>query len=174
MNNNYNDNDKDNDKDKDKDNDKDNIRLPDPITTDRLIDDDYYTNYNNPIFHNENDYDLDKILQLTKNDFDFTQEAQEQKEIQLICSQMKEQEEKQRKNKFNNLKTQLHKIILFDRENSHYYELILSIIEMFENGFITEYKTNINEYTNIFRIIKTIRIPTDETINLEKLILTEL
>jgi hypothetical protein len=44
---------------------------------------------------------------------------------------------------------------------------------MFENGFITEYIINETEYTNIFRIIKTIRIPVDEIHNLKKLILSE-
>ncbi len=37
-----------------------------------------------------------------------------------------------RQNKFNNIKIQLNKIILFDRDNLDYYELVLSIIEMYE------------------------------------------
>ena len=86
---------------------------------------------------------------------------------------MKEEQEKQRKDKFNNIKIQIHKVLLFDKTNLQYYELILSIIEMFENGFITEYIINETEYTNIFKIIKTIRIPLDEINNLKKLILFE-
>ena len=41
---------------------------------------------------------------------------------------------------FDNIKTQLNQIILFDRPNLNYYELILSIILMFEYGIITKYK----------------------------------
>jgi hypothetical protein len=150
------------------DTDDDNIRPPDAIKTEILIDD-----FRNPILDDKTNYDLDTVLTLSKNEFEVEQEEQEQKAIELICNQMKEEEEKQRKNKFNNIKTQINKIILFDRTNSQYYELILSIIEMFENGFITEYKTNETEYTNIFRIIQTIRLPSNEIDNLKKLILSE-
>jgi len=47
---------------------------------------------------------------------------------------------------FDNIKIQLNKIILFDRPNLNYYELILNIITMFEHGIINEYKTHFNEY----------------------------
>jgi hypothetical protein len=74
---------------------------------------------------------------------------------------------------FENIKTQLNKIILFDRPNLNYYELILNIIKMFEDGVINEYKTHFNEYTNIFKIIQTIRIPINEIDNLKKIIICE-
>ena len=72
------------------------------------------------------------ILTLSKNEFEVKQEEQEQKDIELIYNQMKEEQEKQRKDKFNNIKIQIHKVLLFDKTNLQYYELILSIIEMFE------------------------------------------
>ena len=74
---------------------------------------------------------------------------------------------------FDNIKTQLNKFILFDRPNLNYYELILSIIMMFESGIITEYKIIFNEYTQIFKIVKTIKIPTNELDNLKKIIIYE-
>ena len=74
---------------------------------------------------------------------------------------------------FDNIKTQLNQIILFDRPNLNYYELILSIILMFEYGIITKYKINFNEYTQIFKIVKTIKIPTNELDNLKKIIIYE-
>jgi len=43
---------------------------------------------------------------------------------------------------------------------------------MFENAFIDEYKINSDEYTNIFKLIKTIRIPSYELDNLKKLIVS--
>jgi len=74
---------------------------------------------------------------------------------------------------FDNLKTQLNKIILFDRPNLNYYELILSIITMVECGVIHEYKTSFNEYTQIFKIAQTIKIPINELDNLKKIIICE-
>jgi hypothetical protein len=74
---------------------------------------------------------------------------------------------------FDNLKTQLNKIILFDRPNLNYYELILSIITIVERGVIHEYKTSFNEYTQIFKIVQTIKIPINEIDNLKKIIICE-
>ena len=62
---------------------------------------------------------------------------------------------------------------IYTNKSSLSKELCNIIIEMFENGFITEYIINETEYTNIFKIIKTIRIPLDEINNLKKLILFE-
>jgi hypothetical protein len=85
------------------------------------------------ILDNNINYDLDTVLELSKNEFNNSQEQQEQKAIELICSQTKEEQDKLRKNKFDNIKIQLNKIILFDRIYLDYYELILSIIEDFPN-----------------------------------------
>lgn len=150
------------------------IRPPDQIKIERLIDDNLdistIANYNyvNPIYDNK-DYDLNTILKISKLEFDAIQEEEEKKTIDTICNQIKQE----RHNKFNNMKCQLNKIILFDRENIDYYELILSIIEMFELGVINEYKTNENKYKNIFRILKSIRLPINEIDNLKKIIIIE-
>jgi len=74
---------------------------------------------------------------------------------------------------FDNIKTQLNQIILFDRPNLNYYELMLNIIMMFEYGIITEYKINFNEYIQIFKIVKTMKIPTNKLDNLKKIIIYE-
>ena len=74
---------------------------------------------------------------------------------------------------FDNIKIQLNKIILFDRPNLNYYELILNIITMFEDGIINEYKTHFNEYIQIFKIVQTIKIPIYEIDNLKKIIICE-
>lgn len=147
--------------------DEDDIRAPDPVKMDRLIDNDF-DNYN-PIVDNNQNYDLDSVLEMSKNEF----LEQEQKAIELICNQSKEEDYKDRQNKFNNIKTQVNKIIIFDRPNLDYYELVLSIIEMYELGVINEYKTNLNEYTNIFRLLKTIRLPNDELDHLKNIIIYE-
>ena len=74
---------------------------------------------------------------------------------------------------FDNIKIQLNKIILFDRPNLNYYELILNIITMYEHGMINEYKTHFNEYIQIFKIVQTIKIPIYEIDNLKKIIICE-
>ena len=145
--------------------DDDNIRLPDEVKIDRLIDDDYTMNH---IIQNNNS-DFDTILELSKNEYSSLQEQEEQKAIELICNQTKQD----RQNKFNNIKIQLNKIILFDIDNIHYYELVLSIIEMYELNVINEYKPYEKEYTTIFKLLKTIRLPTEEIENFKKIILLE-
>jgi hypothetical protein len=145
--------------------DDDNIRLPDEVKIDRLIDDDDTMNH---IIQNNNS-DFDTILELSKNEYNSLQEQEEQKAIELICNQTKQD----RQNNFNNIKIQLNKIILFDRDNIHYYELVLSIIEMYELNVINEYKPYEKEYTTIFKLLKTIRLPTEEIENLKKIILLE-
>jgi hypothetical protein len=152
----------------------DNIRTPDPVKTDRLIqEDDYINDFINPILDNNINYDLDTVLELSKNEYNNSQEQEEQKAIELIYSQIKEEQDKLRKNKFDKIKTQLNKIILFDRLHLYYYELVLSIVEMFESGAINEYKTNEIEYNTIFKLLKTIRLPNEEIENLKKIILCE-
>lgn len=74
---------------------------------------------------------------------------------------------------FDNIKTQLNQIILFDRPNLNYYELILSIINTFEDGLINEYKTHFDEYIQIFKILQTMRVPINEISNLKKIIICE-
>ena len=152
------------------DDDDNNIRQPDPVKIDRLIDDDTINPIvQNNINNNINNTNFDTILELSKNEYNLLQEQEEQKAIEFICNQTKQE----RQNKFNNIKTQLNKIILFDRDNIKYYELVLSIIELYELRIINEYKTNENEYTTMFKLLKTIRLPNEEIENLKKIILLE-
>lgn len=152
---------------------EDSIRDPDPIKIDRLIDDDDFYNINenkNPISDN-NENDLNTVLEMSKKEFDSKQEKDEQKTIELICKNFKEQHQKERQNKFKNIKIQINKIILFDKPNLGFYELILSIIEMYEINVINEYNTNQEVYTSIFNVLKTIRLPIDEVEHLKNIII---
>lgn len=144
-------------------NDENNIRPPEPIKREQLID----TNFN--LISPNNDFDLHSILEQSKNEYNSLQEQEEEKYIQLICNQSKEE----RQNKFNTIKTQLNKIIIFDRAKLKHYELVLSIIEMYELGVINEYKINESMYKNIFNILKTIRLPIEEIENVKKIIVYE-
>lgn len=140
-------------------NNEDNVRPPDNVKIDRLIDNHFYNDsinhITNPIL--DTDYDFNKAIEISKNEF----------------NSLQEQQQKEREHKFIHIKTQLNKIILFDRPNLHYYELILSIIEMYEFSIINEYKTYETEYINIFKFLQTIRLPINEIENLKKIIVYE-
>ena len=87
------------------DSNNDDIRPPDAVITERLFD------FNNTDLNSE----LNTAIEMSKNEYNLLQE----------------QEQQLRQRKFHNIKIQINKIILFDRPNLRYYELILTIIEMF-------------------------------------------
>ena len=126
----------------------DDIRPPDSVITERLIDfNNTFTDLNN---------ELNTVIEMSKNEYNLLQE----------------QEQQLRQRKFHNIKIQINKIILFDKPNLRYYELILTIIEMFELCLINQYNiTNENEYMNIFKILKSIRLPNNEIEEIKKLII---
>ena len=126
----------------------DDIRPPDSVITERLIDfNNTFTDLNN---------ELNTVIEMSKNEYNLLQE----------------QEQQLRQQKFHNIKIQINKIILFDKPNLRYYELILTIIEMFELCLINQYNiTDENEYMNIFKILKSIRLPNNEIEEIKKLII---
>jgi len=132
--------------------DNEDIRPPDQVKTDKLFDDDFYSIYN------DDRDDLNRAIEMSKNEYNLLQE-------QLL------QQQKERRYKFYNIKLKLSKILLLDKYNSYYYELILSIIEMYELCVINEYKTDEKEYLNIFKILQTIRLPINEFENIKKIII---
>ena len=147
------------------------IRQADEVKRERLINYDYDDdNYNYLDLGNNNlEEEFDAILELSKKEFNSAQEKQEEKDIELIYNQLKEE----RQNKFNNIKIQLSKMLIFDKENVNYYELVLSIIELYETGTISKYIINKTNYDIIFTILKTFRLPNQEIDNLKQLILCE-
>ena len=128
------------------DSNNDDIRPPDAVITERLFD------FNNTDLNSE----LNTVIEMSKNEYNLLQE----------------QEQQSRQRKFHNIKTQINKIILFDKPNLRYYELILTIIEMFELCIINQYNiTDENEYMNIFKLLKSIRLPNNEIEEIKKLII---
>lgn len=149
-------------------NNENNIREPDQVKRECLL----YDNIddNNYICTNQYNYnDLDVILEISKNEY----LEREKEEMEIFCKKIKDEHHKEKQNKFNNIKIQLNKVMIFDKPNLYYYELVLSIIEMYELGVIPEYKIDLIDYNNIFKLLKTIRIPNDEFDNLKKLIIYE-
>lgn len=138
----------------------DNIRNPDPIKMDKLIDD-----FVEPLFE---DNQLKEILELSKNEFNNLQDVYEKKIINSLIEETKE-----RSMRFTNIKQKLNKMLVFDKENRDIYENMLSIIEFYIEGYITQYKSNSKEFKQIFDILKTIRLTNEELKCLQNLIVIE-
>lgn len=142
--------------------DSNNIRPPDSVIKERLIQMPYHNKNNDAT-----DYALKKAIKLSQTEF---HHMEEEETFNSICNGLREQENKERQTKFTTIKTQLNKLILFDKDNVYYYEVILSAVEMYEQGLIQTYKVEQNEYNNIFSTLKTIRLPSSELNELTKLI----
>ena len=137
----------------------DNIRKPDPIIRDKLID---------QPFELSQDDQLKQILEFSKNEFNDSQDIYEKK---LMEKQL--EETKERSNQSISIKQKLNKMLVFDKENKQVYETILSIIEFYIEGYITQYKMNKEEFDKTFMILKTIRLTNGEFIYLRNLIIME-
>ena len=158
-------------------NDNDNIRPPDPVTNEQLLDNDN---------DNDNDYNYELINQTVNQNITNTTNYDElnydetnydelnyndelNKALELSKNEFKEVEDG-RKNEFKSIKLKLNKILLFDRPNIFNYELILSIIELYEHNYINEYKSSNKEFNDIFNVLKTIRLTNEESSSIKKII----
>ena len=129
----------------------------------------YINDYgNNDYKKEEDDEQLKLILELSKNEYISSQEIEEQKEIDTIIEHSNVELDK-----YNSIKNKLNKILCFDKQNKEIYELILSIIQLYETGYITTYKSTTKEYNNIFVLLKTIRLTNEEEHSLKYLIIEE-
>lgn len=143
-------------------NDSTNVRNPDPIKIDRLVD---------TPFELSEDVELNRILELSRNEVNEFNNSQDIYEKNVINNLIKETQE--RSEQFASINQKLSKMILFDKENTHIYETILTAIELYIEGYITQYKTNNEEFNRIFRLIKTIRLTNAELNYLHNLIIME-
>lgn len=133
----------------------DNIREPDSVKTERLVDDNNTGNTTTSIIGIDNyDDELNNVLELSKHEFNIIQK----------------QEQENRKNEFKSVRHKLNRLVLFDRRNSEKYELILSIITIYEDACVTEYILSEPEFEGISKLLKTIRLTNQETESLKKLI----
>lgn len=127
----------------DTDNDDEHIRTPDPIVKEQLV------SYQNDIFH-----DFDEAIKKSLVEYDNIKNKDEENVI--------ENERKFRLNKFNILKQKINKIIHFDKHNKTSYELVLSIIELYENNYINVYEMDQKEYNTILSLVSSLKIPKEE------------
>lgn len=140
--------------------DDDNIREPIPSKFEQMLEDD--CNDENVIPTEE---DVEKVIQQSIKEFNFLQELKEKREIEKII----EHEKQQRLNKFVSMKQKLNKIITIDKSNSNIYAFVLSTIELYETEGISCVTVSIEEYTNIFKLINSIRLPIHEIDDLKLL-----
>ena len=138
------------------------IRPADSVKKETLINNetDWYVN------NLHSDYEIDKILELSKHEFDTLHEKEEEKLMKMF-----ELEIEERVKKFTSTIKLLKKMVVFDKENNtDIYELILSIIEMYQLGYINKYQLDSTSYYDIFHIMKGLRINSEEFILLQNII----
>uniref|UniRef100_A0A6C0IWV0 Uncharacterized protein n=1 Tax=viral metagenome TaxID=1070528 RepID=A0A6C0IWV0_9ZZZZ len=150
---------------KDDNEDNDNIRPPDPVRFERLIDtnNDDDTNTNNAFddeFNPESIYEKEllDILELSKQEFEQIEIPKKkyiEEQMEIICK----------------LKTRMNKLSVFDKDNIYYYEMILTILELYSNNYIEVYNIeNEVEKSELFRLLKQTRISKEELELLENII----
>ena len=136
----------------------------------RLVDPNYYTNYTNTNYTKHNyvntDFvndDLDIILKLSLEEFEL---AEEKRINEQIISERSEVSKK-----YNNIKQKLLKVQGYDTINKELYGTIISIIELYEAGFVDTYNLDETSYDNVFKLLKTIRLTKEEMDLLNALII---
>ena len=150
--------------------DEENIRPPDKVIVERLIDIEndytYNNNENNNYYDNDNEFNPESIYEKELLDA-LNLSKQEFKNIEIPKNTVIEEQMKI----INKLKTQMNKLIAFDKNNVYYYEMILTILELYANNYITVYNIeNDYEKTQLFSIVKQTRISKEELELLEQII----
>ena len=150
MNTNFNVGDFDFEDDDDHDGSKDLVRPPDPSKRETLIEDspsismfNTFNTFSN--FDINLDEEFEKILQESRNEYE-VQQAERDAKVKSLVS----------------IKERLMKVKSYDTMNKDIYETIISIIEMYEMEYIDTFSLEAEGYTNIYKIIKTIRLNKDE------------
>ena len=147
----------------------DEIRPPDPVKRETLIEqfdnfnNMYNNNFDNNIFEdiddNYNQYDIEfhRVLQLSRDEYE-------------IVAQQTENERQQRVGILLNIKQRLLRVKGFDMDNNKIYEMIISIIEMYEKEKMNTFGVDKENYTAIFNVTKLVRFEKDEIELLKEII----
>jgi len=147
----------------------DEIRPPDPVKRETLIEqfdnfnNMYNNNFDNNIFEdiddNYNQYDIEfhRVLQLSRDEYE-------------IVAQQTENERRQRVGILLNIKQRLLRVKGFDMDNNKIYEMIISIIEMYEKEKMNTFGVDKENYTAIFNVTKLVRFEKDEIELLKEII----
>ena len=96
------------------------------------------------------DAELDKILALSKAEYEMSMNQQ--------IEDMYKVEKASRTDKFVSIKQKVKKILSFDKQHTNKYEMILSIIEMYEQGFITHYFVSQEDHHILLALLQSLRV----------------
>ncbi len=133
------------------------IRSPDPIVRETLLTNNYSNNYNNNYFESNSDDEYNRIIELSKIEFERQSDIEEQELIKLM-----KREKDERIQKFVCVKQIITKLSSMDKKNAQVYETILTVIQMYEDGIITKYELSAEEHSRFFSLLKTIRLTKQE------------
>jgi len=127
----------------------------------------HYQNYDDQNFNDQNFNDqVKKAIEISKNDFDTFQYEEEQKNIEII----EKEKEKERIDQFKSIRQKLNRILAIDKSNTRTYEHILTIITLYESGYVTKYNTSEEEVTTFFKLFNSIRLTNEELSSLKQII----
>jgi len=130
------------------------IRDPDEIYADQLLEPE------------QAPYDTDDIIQQTINrskaEFELEQNNAEQRMLEEIIKTENEEIIRRRAKQFTNLKLQLNRMKIIDKQNTNAYELLLSVIEMYQKRYINFYEVTQEEYNKVVSLLKGLRLPKEE------------
>jgi len=125
----------------------------------------YYNHYQNFNDQNFNDQ-VKKAIEISKNDFDTFQYEEQQKNIEII----EKEKEKERIDQFKSIRQKLNRISTIDKSNARTYQHILTIITLYETGYVTKYNTSEEEVTTFFKLFNSIRLTNEELSSLKQII----
>lgn len=149
------------------DNNPDEIRPPDPVKRETLIE--QFDNFNNMYNNNNNNFNDNDIFEdiddnYNQYDIEFHRALQlSRDEYEIVVQQTETENERQRRvGILLNTKQRLLRVKGFDMDNNKIYEMIISIIEMYETEKINTFGVDTENYTEIFNVTKLVRFDKDE------------
>jgi hypothetical protein len=156
------------------------VRDPDPVKKEKLIGNSFYEqtpinykyynhyqNFNNPNFNEE---EIEKAIEISKNELYVFQDEEYKKIIELI----EKENEKERINKFQTIRQKLTRMLAIDKQNSNLYVNILTIITLYESGYVTKYTSSKEEVTSFFKLFNSIRLTNEELMSLKQLFIEDI
>jgi len=123
----------------------DNIRPPDQVTVEQLVQDK----------RSEFDKQVDEALYQSMKEYAEENEMNEKYEEHLINSYLTTSAE--RKEKFKDLLSTMHKVMHFDKEVKEINDMIVPIIDAYCLNYIENVELDVETYNKIFTILMTIR-----------------
>lgn len=156
------------------------VRVPDPVKKEQLIGNSfyeqtpinykYYNHYQNFNNQNFNEEEIEKAIEISKNELYVFQDEEYKKIIELI----EKEKEKERITKFQTIRQKLSRMLAIDKQNSNLYVNILTIITLYESGYVTKYTSSKEEVTSFFKLFNSIRLTNEELMSLKQLFIEDI